>query len=133
MNFDLSSIESGNNIIQWLIDVVKLIFDMFQSIAEALFTFYDMLKDFNANLTQLSTDPAFGSGLPVIQAIGVVRYLVGDVIFYFLYMVILFGCLATILRLVLLLVEAYDAMIEQIKGKSGSTGVIAKLLSKFQS
>lgn len=131
MNFDFGGIESGSNIITWLVELVKSIFSMFNSVCDAMYTFYDMLKEFNATINNLCTDPSNGSGLPVIQAIGVVRYLVGDLVFYFLYIIILFGCLSTLYRLICLLIEAKDGLLEQVSGKTGSSGFITGVISKF--
>ena len=74
-------------------NVVELIFDAFVNVHDALNEFYNMLKDFNQTVIAITKDPSTGTGLPVVESIGVFRYLVGDPAFFVIYMVILFGCL----------------------------------------
>ncbi len=132
MNFNFSDIETGSNILDWLLNIIQAVFTMLGELCDAMFTFYDMLKDFNDQINLMVYDPAAGSGLPVIEAIGVVRYLVGDVVFYVLYIIILFGCLSTIYRLVCLLIEAKDGLVEQVTSGNGSGGFIASIIEKFR-
>lgn len=47
-------------------------------------------------------------GIPVLEAIGVYRYLVGDVVFYLTYLMLLFGVCFTIIKLVLLIKSVWS-------------------------
>ena len=86
------------------------------------------LKD---TMLDMVVDPASGSGLPVVESIGLVRYLVGDVIFHIIYIIILIGCLATLYKLVCLLMDAWHALKEQVSAGSYSRNAIAELIAKF--
>lgn len=112
-------------------NVVGLILDAFVNVFEALNEFYNMLKDFNNTVVAITKDPSTGTGLPVVDAIGVFRYLVGDVAFYVIYMVVLFGCLFTIYKLVCLIIEGYHALKEQTSAGSYSASHLTGLLSKI--
>ena len=93
-------IESVADIGESIINVVNLIFGAFVDVYDALDEFYNMLKDFNSTVIAMTKNPSTNTGLPVAESIGVFRYLVGDVAFYVIYMLILFGCLFTIYKLV---------------------------------
>lgn len=114
-----------------IVDVVELILDAFVNVHDALNEFYTMLKDFNNTVIAITKDPSTGTGLPVVESIGVFRYLVGDVAFYVIYMVCLFGCLFTIYKLVCLIVEAYHALKEQASAGSYSSSHLVGLISKI--
>lgn len=131
MNFDFSAAEGLGSVLERVIAIINIIFDMLENLCDAMNTFYEMLKEFNSQINLMVYDPAAGSGLPIIEAIGVVRYLVGDTVFYTIYLVILFGCLSTIYRLIVLAIEAKDAIVEQVKGGASGSGLIASIISKF--
>lgn len=127
MNF----IETFEGIAAAIVEVVTLIFDAFVNVHEALNEFYNMLKDFNDTIVSMTRNPSANTGLPVVQAIGVFRYLVGDVAFYVIYMAVLFGCLFTIYKLVCLLLEAFHALKEQVTAGSYSGNALVEMLIKF--
>lgn len=112
-------------------NVVGLILDAFVNVFNALDEFYNILKDFNTTVVAITKDPSTGTGLPVVEAIGVFRYLVGDGAFYVIYMVVLFGCLFTIYKLVCLIIEGYHALKEQTSAGSYSASHLTGLLSKI--
>lgn len=112
-------------------NVVGLIFGAFVDVHDSLNEFYNMLKDFNQTVVAITKDPSTGTGLPVVESIGVFRYLVGDPAFFVIYMVILFGCLFTIYKLVCLIVEAFHALKEQASAGSYSASHLTGLLGKI--
>ena len=114
-----------------IISVVQLILDALVNVHDALLEFYNMLRSFNETIVQMTLDPSANTGLPVIQSIGVFRYLVGDLAFYVIYMVVLFGCLFTIYKLVCLIMEAWHAIKEQASAGSYSGNHLASLLSQL--
>lgn len=114
-----------------IMNVVQLILDALVNVHSALVEFYNMLKSFNETIVQMTLDPSANTGLPVIQSIGVFRYLVGDLAFYVIYMVVLFGCLFTIYKLVCLILEAWHALKEQSSAGSYSGSHLAGLLTKL--
>ena len=108
------------------------ILDMITSVLSALQTLYTTLQDFDnmiINMTDTNGSSQF-SGMPVVEAIGTFRYLVGDVAFYMIYLTVLFGCLWTIYVLVTKLYEAMDALISQVTGYSVKEN-LSSLLTKL--
>ncbi len=115
-----------------VLDFFENIVDMILSVIEALQTFYDMLVEFDERVVQMaeSCGTSEFTGMPVVEAIGTIRYLVGDVAFYMIYITILFGCLLTVYKLVVLLFDAIDALILQVTG-CNSKMLLANLLAKI--
>lgn len=127
----MNALETLSDIGNGIIEIVQLILDALVSVYEALDEFYHMLKDFNDTIIAMTRDPSANTGLPVVEAIGVFRYLVGDVAFYAIYIAILIGCLFTIYKLVCLIMEAYHALKEQVAAGSYSGGHLAGLFTKL--
>lgn len=94
------------------------IFEMFGSIIDALLTFYQMLDDFDKTIVAMteSCGSSEFTGMPIMDAIGMIRYLVGDIVFYMIYAGILIGCLFVVYKLVVLLYEGLDALVETMSG-----------------
>lgn len=110
----------------------QTVLDMITSVLSALQTLYTTLQDFDnmiINMTDTNGSSQF-SGMPVVEAIGTFRYLVGDVAFYMIYLTVLFGCLWTIYVLVTKLYEAMDALISQVTGYSVKEN-LSSLLTKL--
>ena len=114
-----------------IINVISMILNTFSEVASALKDFYNTLLELKNTVFDMVLDPTCGSGLPVVESIGLVRYLVGDVIFHIIYIIILIGCLSTLYKLVCLLMEGWHAIKEQVSAGSYSCNAIASLLSKF--
>lgn len=127
----MALIETFEGIANAIIEVVWLIFDAFANVYDALNEFYNMLKDFNDMIITMTKNPSSSTGLPVVEAIGVFRYLVGHLTFYVIYMAVLFGCLFTIYKLVCLLLEAFHALKEQTTAGSYSSNALIEMLTKF--
>ena len=127
----MAYIETFEDIGAAILGVVELILDMFVNVYDALNEFYSMLKEFNDMVVSMTKNPSVNTGLPVVEAIGVFRYLVGDVIFYIIYLAVLFGCLFTIYKLVCLLMEGYHALKEQATAGSYSGQALVDMLFNF--
>lgn len=124
-------IENITNIPNKIIEIVSLILSAFSEVASALQDFYNTLVELKDLILNMVVDPSSGSGLPVIDSIGLVRYLVGDVIFHIIYIIILIGCLATLYKLVCLLMEGWNALKEQVSAGSYSGNALSSIISKF--
>lgn len=124
-------IENIANIPNKIIEVISLILSAFTEVSAALQDFYTTLVELKDTVLGMVVDPSSGSGLPVYEAIGMVRYLVGDVIFHIIYIVILIGCLTTIYKLVCLIMEGWHALKEQVSAGSYSGNAISSIISKF--
>ena len=108
------------------------IIEMIVMVLDALLTFYEMLLGFDAMIVEMVDSCSFSnySGMPVVEAISTFRYLVGDVAFYMIYLTVLFGCLMTIYKLVVLLYDAIDALMLQVTG-ANCKSLFSNLLSKI--
>lgn len=113
-------VESFTDLITKVGNFFTYIVDTIVSILEALQLLYDMLLEFDARIIAMaeSNSASEFTGMPVVEAISTFRYLVGDVAFYTIYLIILFGCLFTIYKLVTLLYDAIDALVNQVTGSS---------------
>ena len=113
MNF----IESVNG----ALDGIKAFFvecvEIVTSAMEALILFCDMLDELDARVVSMVDNCGSSEfvGLPINEAISTFRYVVGDVIFYLLYLAIMFGCLFTIWKLIMLIYSG----LKNIKGSGG--------------
>lgn len=124
-------IENIKDIPSKIVEIVGLILSAFSEVASALEEFYNTLVELKDMILGMVVDPSSGSGLPIYEAIGLVRYLVGDVIFHIIYIIILIGCLTTIYKLVCLLMEAWNSLKEQVSAGSYSGNALGSIISKF--
>lgn len=103
----MNLIESFNELGSFFSQAYDNFISAIESSVEGLQLACDTINDFDARITT-AVDTGFASefgSLPVADAIGLIRYLVGDPIFYLIYLVILIGCLFTIYKLIVLLYE----------------------------
>lgn len=114
-----------------IISIISMILNAFTEVADSLKDFYNTLSELKDTVFNMVLDPTCGSGLPVVESIGLVRFLVGDVIFHVLYIMILIGCLSTLYKLVCLLMEGWHSIKEQVSAGSYSGNALAGLFSKF--
>lgn len=127
----MNIMQSISEIPSKIVFVVNLLIDMISEVCSSLKDFYEMLRDFNNTIVSVTADPSANTGLPVVQAIGTFRYLVGEVAFHVIYICILFGCLFTIYKLVCLLLEAWNVLKARVKGGAYSGTALATVISKF--
>ena len=124
-------VENITNIPNKIVEIVALILSAFSEVASALQDFYNTLLELKDTILGMVVDPSSGSGLPVYESIGLVRYLVGDVIFHVIYIIVLIGCLATLYKLVCLLMEGWNALKEQVSAGSYGGNALSSIFSKF--
>ncbi len=129
MNIIDNPLEAPSKLIQFFNDFV----DMLKTAIYAMNTFYNMLVDFDNRIVAMvdNCGSTEFDGLPVNKAIATVHYVVGDVIFYLLYMLILFGCLFTIYKLIWLIIDCVINFITQLKGGTLSTVNFSSLVGKL--
>lgn len=129
MNIIDNPLEAPSKLIQFFNDFV----DMLKTAIYAMNTFYNMLVNFDNRIVAMvdNCGSTEFDGLPVNKAIATVHYVVGDVIFYLLYMLILFGCLFTIYKLIWLIIDCVINFITQLKGGTLSTVNFSSLVGKL--
>lgn len=124
-----NSLEAPSKLIQYFNDFV----DMLKTAIYAMTTFYNMLVNFDNRIVAMvdNCGSTEFDGLPVNKAIATVHYVVGDVIFYLLYMLILFGCLFTIYKLIWLIIDCVINFITQLKGGTMNPVSFSSLIGKL--
>lgn len=117
MNFFESLMDIPNRIAEFVLEIM----DMIASVISSLYDFYYLLQDFDDRIVAMTNSCGSSefTGMPIVDAIGTFRYMVGDVAFMMIYFSILFGCLLTIYKLVVLLIEALKEL------KTTSTGGVS--------
>lgn len=71
------------------------------------------------------------TGIPITEAIGTIRYCVGDPIYFTMYLIILFGVLFTVVKLVNVVIRQIIKISEVFTSLGGKQGVIDKIKSLF--
>lgn len=123
---------SGGSLIENIGSFFSFIFTFFGNILSAITNFYDTLVEINTYVIELGDSAQSGltNGLPVLESVGLYRYLMGDPVFYMTYILVLAGCLFTIYKLILLLVKTFKEMKDNIisggKTKSALVGILGK-------
>ena len=92
---------SGGSLIENIGSFFSFIFTFFGNIVSAITNFYDTLVEINTYVIELGDSAQSGvtGGLPVLESVGLYRYLMGDPVFYMTYILVLAGCLFTIYKL----------------------------------
>lgn len=139
-NFDLPqiSIPGLDNFTGTIIDFISGIIDMFFSIIFGLYSalvgFYDLLVNVNAYIILLcqSCKNNNVNSLPLIDIIGLYRYIVTDPVFLMTYVLILSGCFFTIYKLIILLIKMFSMMKNGVQtGNNTKTSFLDLLKNKI--
>lgn len=131
---DMSLDSIGNNIIEVIAHVVDVVFSIVRGVASALVSFYDILLNINTYVLQLSESCSNQNvnGLPLIDIIGLYRFIVTDPIFLMTYMMVLMGCFFTIYKLVILLIKMYTMIKDGVSvGKNTKVSFLEYLQRKI--
>jgi len=77
------------------------------SVINAMQDLYNQLDDFNNDLVTMSEAARNGKmyGLPIYQSIGMIRYLIGDMAFKVIYLIVVLGCLFTITQIIIYIIQ----------------------------
>ncbi len=113
----------------------EFIFTFIGNIVTAMTNFYDTLVEINTYVIDLGNSAQSGitDGMPVLETVGLYRYLMGDAVFYMTYILVVTGCLFTIYKLALLFIKTFKEMRSSITGSGktsvGLVGFISKIFS----
>lgn len=115
-----------------ILDTFIMFIDMIKNTLIGLSKFYDLLMEFDGKVVAMADNCGATEfdGLPVIKAIATFHYVVGDVIFYLVYLFILFGCLWTIYKLDLLIIKFVKMLFDQLTNGISSKGQTTTVLTK---
>ena len=124
---------SGGSILDNIGKFLDFIFTFFSNIVSALSNFYGTLNEINNYVIELGDSAKSGitNGIPILDSVGLYRYLMGDPVFYLTYILVLSGCLFTIYKLVLLLIKTFKQLKDNINNTSKTKNGIIFLLSKY--
>lgn len=125
-------LEGFGNIFDAAQELFQGILDALVSVFLALQDFNTMLGDFDYRIQQMTASCGSSefTGMPIVDAIGTFRYLVGDLAFYMIYITVLIGCLLTIYKLVVLIFDAISSLLENVTG-GASKGALGRLVNKI--
>ena len=92
----------NGNILESIASFFEFIFTFIGNVVTAMTNFYDTLVEINTYVIDLGNSAQSGitSGMPVLETVGLYRYLMGDPVFYMTYILVVTGCLFTIYKLV---------------------------------
>ena len=112
-----------------LLSFFDMIMELLSSVYSSLLNLLEMLQGFDEDIIAMTEACESGTfaGMPIMGAIGMFRYLVGDLAFMMIHFI---GCLFTVYKLVVLLFDAIDSMSLQVSGVS-SKNFLSNLLFKF--
>lgn len=90
-------VNAASSLLDFFGEIVNSIVSAFEGLA----MFYSMLVEFDNRIVAMIDNCGtneFG-GMPINKAIATFHYVVGDIIFYLIYLVVLFGCLWTVYKI----------------------------------
>ena len=139
-NFNLPEIDIpgidgfGGTIINLISGIIDIFFSVISGLFSALVGFYDLLVNTNAYvilLCESCKNNNFNS-LPLIDIIGLYRYIVTDPVFLMTYVLILTGCFFTIYKLIILLIKMFSMMKNGVQvGKNTKVSFLEHLKNKI--
>lgn len=123
----------NGNILESIASFFEFIFTFIGNVVTAMTNFYDTLVEINTYVIDLGNSAQSGitNGMPVLETVGLYRYLMGDPVFYMTYILVVTGCLFTIYKLVLLFIKTFKEMRNSITGNGKTSVGLVGLLSKI--
>lgn len=123
----------NGNILESIVSFFDFIFTFIGNVVTAMTNFYDTLVEVNTYVIDLGNSAQSGitNGIPVLETVGLYRYLMGDPVFYMTYILVVTGCLFTIYKLVLLFIKTFKEMRNSITGNGKTSVGLVGLLSKI--
>lgn len=121
------------NAVTSLLDFFGEIVNSIVSAFDGLAMFYYMLIEFDERIVSMIDNCGSDefSGMPINKAIATFHYVVGDVIFYLIYLVVLFGCLWTVYKIVLVIYNYLKMYVSQLSDGASSKGQMTNVLTKL--
>lgn len=129
---------------EWLFNGISDLFsfagDFLMGFANALINifsiterFYGVLNEFRDYLHDMTLAAQTGNinGLPLHGAIATYRYLVGDLIFYFTYLLVMIGTMFVIYKIGCLIYKVYSSWKSQLTFGGTSAAGLGGLMSKI--
>ena len=123
----------NGNILESITSFFSFIFTFIENVVTAMTNFYDTLVEVNTYIIDLGNSAQSGitGGMPILETVGLYRYLMGDPVFYMTYILVVTGCLFTIYKLVMLFIKAFKEMRDSITGNGKTSIGLVGFLSKI--
>ena len=123
----------NGNILESIVSFFDFIFTFMGNVVTAMTNFYDTLVEVNTYVIDLGNSAQSGitNGIPVLETVGLYRYLMGDPVFYMTYILVVTGCLFTIYKLVLLFIKTFKEMRNSITGTGKTSKGLLSFVSKL--
>ncbi len=122
-------VNAASSLLDFFGEIVNSIVSAFEGLA----MFYSMLVEFDNRIVAMIDNCGtneFG-GMPINKAIATFHYVVGDIIFYLIYLVVLFGCLWTVYKIVLVIYNYLKMYVSQLSDGVSSKGQMTNVLTKL--
>lgn len=113
---------------------INNLFAMVKGTASALSQTFTQISTFNDTIQGMIDNMANGTsntGVPVTEAIGTIRYCIGDTLFFTIYLIILFGVLFTLVKLANIVMRQIIKIGEVFTSIGGRQGIIDKIKTLF--
>ncbi len=128
--------KGGNNIFTNIRDTVNTLFATIKGASNAVIQTYTQIKSFRDIIKDMISTMSSGSsgantGVPVTEAIGTIRYCIGDNLFYAIYLSIIFGLLFTLTKLVKVVYKQILKLGEMFNSIGGKTAILNKIKNLF--
>lgn len=122
-------VNAASSLLDFFGEIVNSIVSAFDGLA----MFYYMLIEFDGRIVAMIDNCGSKefSGMPINKAIATFHYVVGDIIFYLIYLVVLFGCLWTVYKIVLVIYNYLKMYVSQLSDGASSKGQMTNVLTKL--
>lgn len=111
----------------------KLIGSIIGNIGKVVVIIYNLFVSLNTYISSMVDGISQGNyeGIPILQAVGGYRYLVGDFAFILTYSIIMIGCAMTIFKLITLILNRFHDMRSSASSAGSGTLSVAGMLAKL--
>lgn len=128
--------KGGDNIFTNIRDTVNTLFATIKGATNAVVQTYNQIKSFRDVIKNMISTMSSGSsgsetGVPVTEAVGTIRYCIGDNLFYAIYLSIIFGLLFTLTKLVKVVYKQIIKIGDTYNSIGGKSAILNKIKNLF--
>lgn len=126
-----------SSIFGWIKNTVDTLFSTLRGAEDAVTQTYKQIVSFKDTIQVMIDNMGNGSsgtytGVPVTEAIGTIRFCIGDTLFYAIYLSILFGILFTLVKLGKVVIEQITKIGNSFTSLGGKTAIFNKIKNLFK-
>lgn len=126
-----------SSIFGWIKNTVDTLFSTLRGAEDAVTQTYKQIVSFKDTIQGMIDNMGNGSsgsytGVPVTEAIGTIRFCIGDTLFYAIYLSILFGILFTLVKLGKVVIEQITKIGNSFTSLGGKTAIFNKIKNLFK-